>query len=57
MTRFWLWWLWRRLVVQAYLASHTDNADLMQDLEQQAKRAKNLLDDYDMNTRLGGLRP
>lgn len=50
-TRFFIWWEWRCLAVGAYLTSYTEDQKLASDLENQARNAKNKLDDYDMNKR------
>ena len=49
MTRAWLWFQWRCLDVSAYLAWQTDDSNLAQDLECQARQAKNRLDDHVLN--------
>lgn len=50
--RFGLWWEWRCLDIAAYLTAQTSDVKLAQDFECYATKAKNRLDDHDMNLRL-----
>ena len=50
--RFILWYHWRCLDIAAYLAYHTYDLNLAQDLDCQAQQARNVLDDFDMFRRM-----